>query len=195
MKKNRGPILTSRFIILAVAILVAGIGLYAWRINDSSSNKSESYKRTTTTPANWKTYTDSSYKFSFAYPPDWLVSSRPYEIVQPSNDPQRTVKGIEVGAREPVDEGGHFTLRVTRETLDEALAARQGVSIKKTLYTIDGRRAAQMDLLANDDGSGLKPVLTDYYIGVNGFTYTSEFWVKDNDQKVPQTMFESLKIQ
>lgn len=79
----------SHWIAWSVIILVVGVaGFFGWRYFDEITTiydntfvaSIRSYKKTTTTPAtttttdataDWKTYTNDTYKFSFKYPKDW----------------------------------------------------------------------------------------------------------------------------
>lgn len=91
MKKDeKGVGLVEVLLIVAVIGLILVVGWFLFEkqkdktdTNDITKNTSqqtqtiqkaqEQYKRTTTIPANWKTYTSEKYKISLAYPPDWTV--------------------------------------------------------------------------------------------------------------------------
>ena len=81
---NKGNVSIVFVIIVALATLIAGaLGGYYYGISKSQSTTTTTEKITTTTKvgatttatetADWKTYTNSTYGFSFKYPKDWQL--------------------------------------------------------------------------------------------------------------------------
>jgi hypothetical protein len=75
-------------VLLAVLGVTGYLGWQVWQKNNEETKRAASatkktnkpeviaYKRTTTVPSDWKTYTNEKYGLSLAYPPTWKIDAR-----------------------------------------------------------------------------------------------------------------------
>ena len=194
-------------IIVVVGVLGAG-GWLVWhrsKKNDTPVSKTQqsatqttTYKRSTTVPANWKTYHNTASKFSFSYPSDWSVRSS-------ETDGPVTVDIYPKGAANP-----QYIISTSDMTLAQAVAdlkknIQNDPSIDKGVtYTItkdqqltyDGHPAQRIDFIS-DDGTSKTPGMQ-FFISANGKTYAFGWNAADKaplKDKTGLTVFESLKLQ
>ncbi|HSW80080.1 MAG TPA: PsbP-related protein [Candidatus Saccharimonadales bacterium] len=177
--------------------------------NSQSSSQSsvQVYKKTTTVPANWKTYSDSTYKFSFSYPSAWFFSKVSGGSMTGGKDPLAEFDVKSLGGKALGADG--ISIVVFKQSLMKTLenerisdknansqTANSGKEMKytTTALTIDGNNAIKYDFPSPH--AALKTV---YLIYHNGYTYDVYLFSPNGDNTNPLskntlTSFESLKF-
>jgi hypothetical protein len=216
LKNQGGFTAVEALIILVVIAALGGGGYYVWHRNHNSSKSKgslaqsssiiqpQAYERTTTVPSGWKSYTNSAYKFSAAYPDDWHVSFN--DTLNPATNTEIAKSATKLAELcympKDVSETCSFIFEILNQPLSESVSqaksyyARAGFkSLGQTNLTIDNHTA--VELRYQDE---LFPVVKDYYAYANGKTYhfppvyetdgaTNPLSAKDS-----LTVFESIKI-
>ena len=85
--------LTGVLLIVLVLAATAGAGVYAYRRSHKAKTVSTNSSTTKPTPrpvdpyAGWKTYTDTTYRYSFRYPADWTLDTTADQVtvLNPAN--------------------------------------------------------------------------------------------------------------
>lgn len=215
MKNNqKGFSVVEILIVIVVVGLLGGAGWYVWKSKDKNQTpittnntvqktEPEIYKRSTTVPSDWKTYSNQQYKISMSYPQNWTIRAE-------DNDG-------ELSGWIYVDNGVNsqgmpwYGFYTQSKSLDEAIAEQKRIvndnqsaesGIKFTItnekaYIIDGHKAVRIDT-TSDDGTAPDSYNTKFYINANDKVYVFDLSFRDEDamkDKNVLTLFESVKIQ
>ncbi len=216
MRKNENGFgVVEGLLVLAIVGLIGFVGWYVYqqsqktkittsRVGSTQVTPSpEAYKRTTTVPKDWKTYSDAKNKFSLAYPKNWTVRAEevdgeltgwiyPDKSLSPQGNPQ-------------------YGFSTQGQSLDNAITERKKIvndnqpaenGIKLTIscekvYSLDNYKAVRIDM-TSDDGTAPDSYATEFYILANKRVYVFNTGFHDEDvmkDKNVLTIFESIKIQ
>jgi prepilin-type N-terminal cleavage/methylation domain-containing protein len=188
MKTNQKGFGALEVLIVIVIISVLGLaGWYVWKIRNPKSastnssttvkptKQSEAYKRATTVPAGWKTFTDSKYPISFSYPSSWTTKA------DSKGNPDKCDYEIGAGASQQtydvmfcINEKESLDAEATtlRKTYRTEGAGYSKLLSEKTL-TIDGHAAIEFrsQQIGNAPGQTLGPVWKQYLVSAGGNVY------------------------
>ncbi len=207
-------------------VVIAGIlivtGWYVWKQkNNSTTSNSQSstlsstpevYKRTTSVPKDWKTYTNKTYKISFSYPASWTI--RTSTINKKSGEDTQNVYSLNATKIfvicykfKATDQVCSEEININNQNFEQSLTQLRKYlnnnppkAVEKELL-IDGHKLAEFSLPTNGTGSTAQKW---YYISANGFTYSLPTVYKEDPAKdavggaltAEQSLiiFESIKI-
>lgn len=224
MKSNqKGFSAAEALIILVIVGVIGGAGWYVWQSKNKSDSASTTnnttqsttpltYKRTTTVPSTWKTYTNEKYKISLAYPTNWTVSdSTTQKEASDSMQNVYSVNATEVFVlcyKSPdIHQGCSAQININNQPFAQSVAQLRkyyqsnasDTPYKETALLIDGHKAVEF----RTEAKGY-PAQKEYLVNANGFTYglTTVYEGDPKDTSGQQrlsakdslTMFESIKI-
>lgn len=187
-KDQQGFTAIETVLILIIIAIIGFIGWYAWHskqnsdkmLNDTAKSQPASvnaYKRPTTIPSTWKTYTNPQYKLSLAYPADWKVQFNTFAKKDFSNENDFSANATSLASicylPPNITETCSARLDIVGQALNDTIA-----QVKKNYYstfshvtqsniTIDGHPAVEFDYQQPGESSLQK----DYYVEANNYTY------------------------
>ena len=142
------------YIVLGI-IIVAGGGYFAWaKYGDTILTKLGVKKTETETTADktvdWKTYTDSTYKFSFKYPKDWEQSSTASDTLMVFSASASKIAGND------------FTVTISKDNIDIVKSDREkdNPSLSFSKITVGNKVAYKSAILQGIEGD-IREVLVD----------------------------------
>lgn len=196
-----------------IVVLIGVLGFLGYRYYQAQQKKTaentkttqtstrETYKRTTTVPSSWVTYTNKEYKFSFAHPGDHKVQ---FDVIDNPNGDQETVfsansrKVVSVCIQAPghsQDCAGKFhvltqTLSDTASQLEKYLNSDGIKMVSKKEVSWDGYPG----IVYESKQEAMEENEKHYLIAGNGYTYsTPSFAVTDNQTPIIVESFKILK--
>lgn len=189
MKKNeKGFGAVEALLVLVIVAVLGFVGWYVWHnratntaptTTSASASKVTTYSRTTTVPSDWRSYKNTTYKLSLAYPNGgWSTSFATYDKKDFSgeNDYSKDATSLATVCYLPpnVQQTCYDKLEIIGQSLNDTVSQIKQTyfkpdnfkSIKETNLTIDGHSAVEIYAQANDS-TGIKY----YFVYANGFTY------------------------
>jgi hypothetical protein len=116
----------------------------------------------TTTPANWKTYTDPVLRFTIAYPPDWTV-----DPARQSPGPDRDIPGVAFDIPARLAAGTNLSTELTGVTVDHVdrdgtCTAERFLADPQDLHEVTDRFGIWSVAAMTDAGAGHRHEMTVY---------------------------------